>query len=65
MALETRKPLDEFKAIKCALKGHFKVKEKEVCEKEKTWVLPPLNDRLKPASSAQQCNNQSTVARKK
>jgi hypothetical protein len=52
MAQPNRKPLNEFLAIKCALKGHFKVDNKEVCKNEKPWVLPPLNDRLKPASSA-------------
>jgi hypothetical protein len=50
MAINTRIPLIEFLAIKCALKGHFKVKDKEVCENEKTWVLPCLDPNIRPKS---------------
>ena len=46
-----RKSCNEFIAIKCALKGHIKVKEKEVCENEKTWVLPCLNPNIRPISN--------------
>lgn len=55
---------DEFLAIKCALRGHIKVKEKEECENEQTWVLPPLNDRLKPELDDQESKNQSTYTKK-
>lgn len=60
--MATRKPLNEFLAIICALQGP--IKGKKECEKEKPWVLPPLNDRLKSALDDQESKNQSTYTRK-